>query len=111
MSRVSAGITSEFQWAFPNQQRSRRAAAFSAVDEDEFIVNIFVPVESRQVLANEVFQVPNGQKNRPGRCPEQELIVLRTLVTNLAREVFGDGRFPASLINDWQNFASRSCSR
>jgi hypothetical protein len=39
-----------------------------------------------------------GQKNRPGRYPEPEIIALRTLMTNQALEVFCQGRFPASLI-------------
>jgi hypothetical protein len=38
------------------------------------------------------------QKTRPGRCPEQELIALRTWMLNQAREVFYHGTFPASLI-------------
>jgi hypothetical protein len=42
--------------------------------------------------------LPYGQKNRPGRCHEPEIIALRTLMTNQAREVFCQGRFPASLI-------------
>ena len=41
---------------------------------------------------------PYGKKTRPGRCTEQELIALRTLMINQAREVFCQGRFPASLI-------------
>ena len=40
-----------------------------------------------------------AKKAHPGRCPEQELIALRTLVTNQAREVFCDGSLPATLIN------------
>jgi hypothetical protein len=39
-----------------------------------------------------------GQKTRPGRCPEPELIAQRTLMIDQAREVFCQGRFPASLI-------------
>jgi hypothetical protein len=39
-----------------------------------------------------------GRKTRPGRCTEQELIALRTLMINQAREVFCQGRFPATLI-------------
>ncbi len=39
-----------------------------------------------------------GEKTRPGRCPEPELIALRPLMINQAREVFCQGRFPASLI-------------
>src|SRR6266705_84042 len=38
------------------------------------------------------------QKTRPGRCPEQELIAQRPLMINLTREIFCQGRFPASLI-------------
>src|SRR6266403_5872364 len=34
----------------------------------------------------------------PGRCPEPEIIALRTLMINQAREVSCQGRFPASLI-------------
>src|SRR5882762_1462885 len=37
-----------------------------------------------------------GQKTRP--CPELEIITLRTLMINQAREVFCQRRFPASLI-------------
>ncbi len=37
------------------------------------------------------------RETRPGRCPEQELIALRTLMINQAREVFCQERFPASL--------------
>ena len=39
---------------------------------------------------------PNGQKTRPGRCPEQELIVQRPLMMNQAREVCwrGDSQHP-----------------
>src|SRR5260221_12750176 len=40
----------------------------------------------------------HGQKTRPSRCPGQELFALRTLMINQAREVFCQGRFPASLI-------------
>ena len=39
-----------------------------------------------------------GQKTRPGCCPEPEIIPLRTLMINQAREVFCQRRFPASLI-------------
>src|SRR6267378_2484212 len=42
--------------------------------------------------------IPHGQKTRPGRCPDQELIALRKLMINKAREVSCQGRFPASLI-------------
>ena len=42
---------------------------------------------------------PFGQKTRPGRGPEPEIIPLRTLMVNQAREVFCQRRFPASLIN------------
>ena|SRR5437879_11659038 len=42
--------------------------------------------------------IPYGEKTRPGRCPEQELIAQRPLMINQAREVFCQGRFPASLI-------------
>src|SRR5882762_8739323 len=41
---------------------------------------------------------PYGEKTRPGRCPEPELIALRTLMINRARQRFCQGRFPASLI-------------
>jgi hypothetical protein len=41
---------------------------------------------------------PFGQKTPPGRCPELEIITLHTLMTNHAREVLCQGRFPASLI-------------
>jgi hypothetical protein len=40
----------------------------------------------------------DGQKTRPGRGPEPEIIPLRTLMVNQAREVFCQRRFPASLI-------------
>src|SRR6266852_176980 len=40
-----------------------------------------------------------GEKTRPGRCPEPELIAQRPLMINQAREVFCQGRFPASLIH------------
>src|SRR5258708_3401854 len=46
----------------------------------------------------EVFSNPYGQKTRPGRCPEQELIAHCTLMINQTREVFCQGRFPLSLI-------------
>src|SRR5437667_4755962 len=39
-----------------------------------------------------------GQKTRPGRGPEPEIIPLRTLMVNQAREVFCQRRFPASLV-------------
>ena len=39
-----------------------------------------------------------GEKTRPGRCPEQQLIAQRPLMINQAREVFCQGRLPASLI-------------
>jgi len=37
-----------------------------------------------------------GEKTRPGRCPEPELIALRTLMINRARQRFasGDSRHP-----------------
>ncbi len=41
---------------------------------------------------------PYRQRTRPGRCPELELIALRTLMINRARQRFCQGRFPASLI-------------
>ncbi len=41
---------------------------------------------------------PYGKKTRPGRCTEQELIALRTSMIIQAREVFCQGRVPASLI-------------
>ena len=43
-------------------------------------------------------ETPYGEKTRPGCCHEQELIALRTLMINQAREVFCQGRFSASLI-------------
>jgi hypothetical protein len=39
-----------------------------------------------------------GQKTRPSRSPEPEIIALRMLMKNQAREVFCQGRFAASLI-------------
>src|SRR5437588_1940422 len=39
-----------------------------------------------------------GEKTRPGRCSEPELIAQRPLMINQAREVFCQGRLPASLI-------------
>ena len=42
--------------------------------------------------------IPYGQETDPGRCPEPELIALRTLMINQAREGFCQGEFPASLI-------------
>ena len=39
-----------------------------------------------------------GQKTRPGRGPEPEIIPLRTLMVNQAWEVFCQRRFPPSLI-------------
>ena len=42
--------------------------------------------------------MPHGKKARPGRCTEQELIALRTLMINQAREVFCQGIFSASLV-------------
>src|SRR5260370_14530690 len=41
---------------------------------------------------------PHGQKTRPGRCPDPELIALLTLMINQAREVSCQRRFPVSLI-------------
>src|SRR6184192_373010 len=41
---------------------------------------------------------PYGEKTRPGRCSEPELITQRPLMINQAREVFCQGRLPASLI-------------
>ena len=42
--------------------------------------------------------VPNGQDTRPGHCPRQQLIGQRPSMIDQAREVFCQGRFPASLI-------------
>ena len=42
--------------------------------------------------------IPYGEKTRPGRCSEPELITQRPLMINQAREVFCQGRLPASLI-------------
>src|SRR5229473_593901 len=39
-----------------------------------------------------------GEKTRPGHCPEPELIALRTVMINQARQRFCKWRFPASLI-------------
>jgi hypothetical protein len=44
------------------------------------------------------YGISYGQKTRPGRCPEPEIIALRTLMINQAREVFCLGTLPASLI-------------
>jgi hypothetical protein len=41
---------------------------------------------------------PCRQKTRPGLCPEPEIIPLRPLMINQAREVFCQRRLPASLI-------------
>src|SRR6516225_9254756 len=40
----------------------------------------------------------NGEKTRPGYCPEQQLFARCPSMINEAREVFCQGRFPASLI-------------
>ena len=45
------------------------------------------------------YTTPYGQKTRPGRCPEPELIALPTLMIDQARGSFCQGRFPASLIS------------
>ena len=42
--------------------------------------------------------MPHREKTRPGRCPESELIALRTLMINQVREVFCQKKFLASLI-------------
>src|SRR6516164_7445855 len=42
--------------------------------------------------------VPNGQDTRPGHCPRQQPIGQRPSMIDQAREVFCQGRFPASLI-------------
>ena len=42
--------------------------------------------------------VPNGQDTRPGHCPRQQLIGQPPSMIDQAREVFCQGRFPASLI-------------
>ena len=39
------------------------------------------------------------KKTGPGHCPEQQLIAQRPSMINQAREVFCQGRFPASLIS------------
>ena len=39
-----------------------------------------------------------GEKTRPGHCPERQVIAQRPSMINQAREVFCQGRFPASLI-------------
>ena len=41
--------------------------------------------------------IPYGEKTRPGHCPEEEIIPLRTLTINQAREVYCKRRIPASL--------------
>src|SRR5215472_9287064 len=41
---------------------------------------------------------PCGEKTRPGHCPERQVIAQRPSMINQAREVFCQGRFPASLI-------------
>ena len=43
-------------------------------------------------------RTPCGEKTRPLHCPEQQLIAQRPSMINQAREVFSQGRFPASLI-------------
>src|SRR6266513_468808 len=68
-----------------NTRRSRLSPTLSASSEG-------VPcsaVSSRQLVWSII---------RPGRCPEQKLIALRTSMINQSREVFCQGRFPASLI-------------
>src|SRR5258708_18726267 len=52
----------------------------------------------RQNSRRSEFSPSHGQKTRPSRCPEPEIIALRTLMIKQAREVFCQGRFPASLI-------------
>jgi len=42
--------------------------------------------------------MPHREKTRPGRCPEPELIALRTLMINQVREVFCQKKLLASLI-------------
>ena len=42
--------------------------------------------------------IPYGEKTRPGRCLEPELIALRTLMINRARQRFCQWGSPASLI-------------
>jgi hypothetical protein len=42
-------------------------------------------------LSAKTVGISYGQKTRPGRCPEQELIAQRTLMINQAREVFLPG--------------------
>ena len=42
--------------------------------------------------------VPHGQDTRPGHCPRQQLIGQPPSMIDQAREVFCQGRFPASLI-------------
>ena len=46
---------------------------------------------------------PFGQRTRPGRCHEPEIIALCTLMINQAREVFCQRSSPASFIcADWE---------
>lgn len=42
---------------------------------------------------------PYGQKTHLGHSPQPELIALRTLMINQAREIFCQGKFPSSLID------------
>ena len=54
--------------------------------------------EDQRLLRQMRATIPNGEKTRPGYCPEQQLFARRPSMINEAREVFCQGRFPASLI-------------
>ena len=61
--------------------------------------NTGVPIIREIMVATTMtMRSPYGEKTRPGPCPEPELIALRTLMINQAREVFCQGRFPASFV-------------
>ena len=61
--------------------------------------NTGVPIIREIMVATTMtMRSPYGEKTRPGPCPEPELIALRTLLINQAREVFCQGNSPASLI-------------
>jgi len=61
--------------------------------------NTGVPIIREIMVATTMtMRSPYGEKTRPGPCPEPELIALRTLMINQARQRFCKWRFPASLI-------------
>src|SRR5882762_1053281 len=64
---------------------------------------------ANQPLAASTRREPYAEQTRPGRCPEQELIALRPLMINQAREVFCQRRFPPSLIYVADREPTASC--